>query len=111
MKSSTAASTSAPSTKEALWRDRVAAWRKSGESADKYSEGRDFAAGTLRWWSSRLGRKEATQFVRLLPRSPAVPTTSSDLVVEVGRARIRVVPGFDARLLAEVVRALVEDGR
>lgn len=81
MRTPNEAAISAPSTKEALWRERVAAWRKSGESADKYSEGRDFAAGTLRWLSSRLGRQEATQFVRLVPGSSAVLTPSLDLVV------------------------------
>lgn len=111
MRTTNLAATSAPSTKEALWRERVGAWRKSGESADKYSEGRGFAAGTLRWWSSRLGRQDATRFVRLVPRASAVPTAARDLVVEVGRARIRVVAGFDPSLLADVVRALGEETR
>lgn len=111
MRTPNEAAISAPSTKESLWRERVAAWRKSGESADKYSEGRGFAAGTLRWWSSRLGRQEPTQFVRLVPRSSATPAAARDLVVEVGRARIRVAPGFDASLLADVVRALGEEAR
>ncbi len=90
MRTSNEAATAGPSTREALWRERAGAWRKSGESADKYSEGRGFAAGTLRWWSSRLGRQEAPQVVRLVPRSSAMPTASRDLVVEVGRARIRM---------------------
>jgi hypothetical protein len=49
MRTPTEAATSTQETKEALWRERVGDWRKSGESADKYSEGRGFAAGTLRW--------------------------------------------------------------
>ncbi len=34
------------------------------------------------------------------------PETQGDVVVEVGGARIRVTPGFDGALLAQVVRAL-----
>jgi hypothetical protein len=34
------------------------------------------------------------------------PVTPGDIVVEVGGARVRVTPGFDGALLAEVVRAL-----
>jgi undecaprenyl pyrophosphate synthase len=36
------------------WRQRVAGWRASGETAERYSTGRGFTAGTLRWWASRL---------------------------------------------------------
>ena len=72
-----------------------------------FSAGREFAAGTLRWWSSRLGRVEAApRFVRVVPRE--APVAARDLVVEVGRARIRVAPGFEPALLSAVVRALGE---
>ena len=40
------------------WRQRVADWRASGETADIYSTGRGFTAGTLRWWASRLRRED-----------------------------------------------------
>jgi len=63
-----------------------------------------FSRGTLSWWSSRLGPEaKPAGFVRVVAR-PA-PTPAS-LVLEVGAVRIRVVPGFDAVLLSDVVRAL-----
>lgn len=68
-----------------------------------FAERQGFNAATLRWWSSRVGREKPAGFVRVVAR-PA-PTTPS-LVLEVGAVRIRVVPGFDATLLTEVVRAL-----
>jgi hypothetical protein len=97
MKASTAPTT------ESVWRDRVRQWRESGETAAPFARGRGFAVLTLRYGSRRLERTEQAQFVRLVPRAP-VP--GPDLVVEVGCARVRVTPGFDATLLTEVVRVL-----
>lgn len=59
-------------TKE-IWKKRVASWRASGKTAEKYSAGRAWSAGTLLWWSSRLGREAAPPAVRIaqLVRSPA----------------------------------------
>jgi hypothetical protein len=56
----------------------------------------------------------APQFLRLVAKAsaaPPAPTTASTLVLEVGRARVLVAPGFDPSLLRDVVRALGEAGR
>jgi hypothetical protein len=45
---------------------------------------------------------------RFLPlRTRAAGTAATEMVIEVGGARIRVLRGFDMSLLGEVVRALV----
>ncbi len=105
------AATRTPGTTEQRWRERVLAWRASGQTADEYAEPRGFAGGTLRWWSSRLGAMTAPRFVQLVPRPPVLAPATTDVVVEVGHARIRVSAGFDAALLADVVRALGKDGQ
>jgi hypothetical protein len=88
-----------------IWHERVQAWRGSGRTAEDFANGQEFSAATLRWWSCRLGPAQAARFVELVPgRSLAV--SSPGLVVEVAGAHVRVVPGFDAQLLADVVRAL-----
>lgn len=46
----------APMTHEDVWLARVRAWRESGLSAKDYCPGKDFSAGALLSWSSRLGR-------------------------------------------------------
>ena len=74
-------------------------------SATEFVRGRDFAASTLRYWASRLARP-APRFVRLTSAGTAAVATRSDLVVEVGGVRVRVAPGFDPALLAQVVGAL-----
>jgi len=114
------------------WAERVRAWRESGLSAEAFAEGKDYAASGLRWAASRLREEAATKQAagrgrrmagrpaagkasgspRFLPvrvrRSPAV---ESDVVVEVGGARIRVGRGADLALVGEVVRALQGGGR
>lgn len=97
-------STRARATK-AIWKDRVEAWSASGASATEFAREHGLAASTLRWWSSHLKRAEAPRFVQLVPKTPTT-TAPSDLVVEVGVARVRVAAGFDAALLSDVVRAL-----
>ena len=92
-------------TTEDAWRERVRAWRASGETAAQFAEGRGFAAATLKWWSSRLGQCDRPAFVQLVAKS-VVPAAPPELVVEIGDARVRVAAGFDPALLADVVRAL-----
>lgn len=90
----------------ATWARRVEEWRASGESAPTYARGRGFAPSTLRWWASRLGRRE-TGFVRVVtaPSDRAEP-----IAIEIGDARI-VVPGhFDRAALAAIVDVLRAGG-
>jgi hypothetical protein len=113
MRALAASSRPTPETTEQRWRERVRAWRESGLTADEFVSGRDFAAGTLRWWSSRLGPVDAPRFVRVVPRSADVSPAprAADLTIEIGAARIRVGSDFDPALLARVVRALSESSR
>ena len=98
---------------EGKWRDRVSEWRASGETAAAFASTRGFAASTLQYWSYRLSggekkgksKSKKQRFVHVVPRSIA-ETTEREIIVEVGTARVRVSRGFDAELLAEVMRAL-----
>ena len=96
------------------WRRRVASWRASGETAEEFSSGRGFSAGTLRWYSSRLARDAdpARPVVRLarLVRLPAAEPRDrrGGIVVELldARARITVEAGVDRDSFATVVAVL-----
>jgi hypothetical protein len=62
-------------------------------------------------WGSRLSPRPATtesRVVALLPRSstPGASPAAGELVIEVGSVRVRVGPGFDRALLAEVIGVL-----
>src|ERR1041384_6411973 len=86
-----------------IWRSRVAAWRASGETAEEFSAGRGFAVGTLRWWSSRLGRESApasvaSSGIRLAkvvrstePASVVAPNGCGPIIIEMDDTRVRVL--------------------
>ena len=115
------------------WEQRVAAWRSSGQSARAYSEDREFSVHMLRYWARRVGPKAAPPApASRAPSSPPPPrpavrmarvlrtgtsaqpttTTSSAVVIEIGRARVAVAAGFDRPTLAAVLDLLgAEVGR
>ena len=87
------------------WAKRVAAWRVSGETAAEFSSRGGFAPSTLRWWKSRLGRRERG-FVRVVT-APEPPTAGRDAIeIEVGDVRVLVRAGFDRTALTEVLDLL-----
>lgn len=100
------------------WQQRVARWRASGETAEAFSAGEGFAASTLRWWSSKLGREKAAArpssnavgMVRLIrvPAAPPARPAAGAVVIDLveARARITVEAGVDAGTLKTVLAAL-----
>jgi hypothetical protein len=119
---------------EARWAERIRQWRESGLSAEEFAEGKDYEASSLQWAASQL-RADKTSPSTTVPSSRskatrhrqqavARPASSSDgprflrvrssgsepivseMVVEVGSARIRVTRGVDVSLLGDIVRAL-----
>jgi hypothetical protein len=95
------------------WKKRVASWRASGETVEQYSIRRGWSVGTLRWWSSRLGREATPPVVRVaqLVRSPvltAQPTPAGTVIVELLDARVRVTiePGADSEIAGRIVEPL-----
>lgn len=102
------------------WRQRVASWRASGETAETYSTGRGFRANTLRTWASRIGREDTIggPVVRLaqVVRMPATQRDEAPrgaVVLELvdARARITVVSDTDRTVLAMVLELLRQVGR
>ncbi len=105
-------------TTEAAWTKRVAAWRASGLTAAAFSDGRGFAASTLRWWSSRLRsttRPPQIPLARLVTRPSAAMERGAVIIVELAGARVLVPSGVVREDLALVLDALalrrVEDAR
>lgn len=102
------------------WRQRVVGWRASGETAETYSTGRGFTAGTLRYWASRLRREDrgAGPVVRLA-QVVRVPSTQRDevprgtAVIELldARVRITVASDTDRAMLAMVLDVLDRGAR
>lgn len=116
------------------WAARIREWRESGLSAEEFTTGKEYAASSLRVAASQLDaprdRKAPTEpavgsasasserpasVSSKTPRFVPVRTTAaprgSEIVVEVGGARVRVSRGVDLVLVGEVVRALQGAGR
>jgi hypothetical protein len=100
--------------KKELWKKRVADWRASGETAKRYSAGRGWSAGTLLWWSSRLGREAPpppTVRIAQLVRSP-VPhdrgAAAGAIIIELLDARVRITVdgGADREAVTAVLAVL-----
>ena len=102
------------------WEGRIAAWRASGLSSEKFARSRGFSPDSLRKWDKRLREGDTTpRFLQLVKRSPALADAARKataparttapargLVIEVGSARIHVDATVDDALLRRVVRAL-----
>jgi len=78
------------------WKIRVADWRASGLTASEFSAGKEFAAGTLLWWSCRLGKSQRQ--TAAVPHPPAADERDPSLTKSLTPA-----PGRKLRL-ARVVR-------
>jgi hypothetical protein len=84
------------------WKQRVAGWRASGQTAEAFSAGRPWSARTLRWWSSRLGRASASATAPVIRVAQVMrPSRAS----EAERRGAIVVEALDARL-----RITIEEG-
>jgi len=92
----------------------VQSWRASGESAEGFAKGKGFSGSALRMWGHRLSPMASPRIVALVPRRAgelgAASTAACELTIELGGVRIRVTPGFDHALLAEVIGVLGSDG-
>ena len=102
------------------WEGRIAAWRASGLSSEKFARSRGFSPDSLRKWEKRLREGDTTpRFLQLVKRSPALADAAPKatpparttapargLVIEIGSARIHVDAAVDDALLRRVVRAI-----
>lgn len=97
---------------EAMWLERVRAWRTSGTSAREFAAQGGYAANTLYRWAQRVDRAPKG-FAQLVPRAarPELAPASSEVLIEIGDARIHVAGEVDAGLLSRVVRAVREASR
>jgi hypothetical protein len=98
------------------WTERVRAWRSSGLTSKEFCRGRGFAAQTLLWWSSQLGRKRGPGAKTHKPRvvlarvvskgSAHEAATRTAIRLELNGARVEVAPGTDPATLSMVLETL-----
>lgn len=95
-----------------LWKERIANYRSSGQPAALWCTSNQVNLNTLRSWISKLNKEavfanEPVNWVSLKP-TRILPSSSETnlLTITIGKANIKVAPGFDSNLLAEVVQVL-----
>ena len=93
---------------EAMWRDRVSRWRRSGLTADAFAaQEKEFQATTLRYWSSRLRKLPVATQTAALELLPVQLRPSRELEVRVGEDLwVRVPDDCDVSRAAAFVLAL-----
>ena len=105
-----------------IWKQRVQAWKTSGQSALAFSRGRGFAASDLRRWGHVLSQpaQPATASVRMarvvVTAEPSAPdrraiearhgAPAAALVLELAGARVTIPHGFDVDSLRALVAIL-----
>ena len=91
--------------REQEWRERLARWSASGQSAAGFAAGEQVSVASLYQWRRRLCANAADS---QRPRFVAVRVRSSEAVLEVvsGQWLVRVGPNFDAAHLRAVLAAL-----
>jgi hypothetical protein len=94
----------------AWWQGEVRRWAESGQSADAFASGKAYSPRTLTWWRTQLkaevSKRRDSDGLRLVPAHIVVRTAATAIWAEVGGARVEIRPGFDAKLLRDVVAAL-----
>ena len=94
------------------WQQHVEAFRTSGLTRESYSKENGIQVYQLDYWRKKMSRKEQTP--ESIATNQWLPVKISDEPIEkdshvdlwIGRVRVAIRPGFNSRLLAEVLRAI-----
>ncbi|WP_206886453.1 IS66 family insertion sequence element accessory protein TnpA [Alicyclobacillus mali (ex Roth et al. 2021)] len=95
-----------------LWRERIAAFYDSGQSARQFCAEHGLKPHQFWYWLRRLrnetalGTHDAT-FVSVVTTSSPSDVSRSPLTLRIGSVEIDVRPGYDASTLAELIRLVM----
>jgi hypothetical protein len=94
------------------WQELVAAWQKSGESAEAFAAREGVQERTLVWWRSELRRRGAGRGATLVAVKVVANREQHALVeLVLGSATLRFERGAAAKQIAAVTRAVLEELR
>ena len=88
-----------------LWAVRVAEYKNSGQSVRAWCADHDVKPNQL-WYWLRKEKESVEPKLSWLPLDLSDASFQSTLVIRVGRVAIDVKPGFDPKLLLDVVKTL-----
>lgn len=91
------------------WETRIRDFKTSGLSVKDWCATHEVKPHQLRYWLQKeKANKESSTGTQWLPVEIAQETCSDFLIVKVGSVGIEVTPGFNPKLLSQVVRTLME---
>ena len=91
--------------KQALWKERLAAWKSSGESMRAFAQRHGWAPRQLVWWKKRLMDKpEVTP--ALIPVTVKLPVAASPIRVIGAKWTLDLPETTPVGWLAELLRSL-----
>ncbi len=99
-----------PDDKQRFWSDRIAAWKDSGLSQQKYCDQEQLTYTTFVYWRGRLkqladdgSNSGKVNFIPLMFKQER----DAKLTLQInGRHGVDIRPGFDPALLGQVIRAV-----
>jgi transposase-like protein len=95
--------------RENLWAARIAEYEASGQSVPAWCEANNVSTQQLRYWlkkKKRVSETTPSESTSWLPLDLSNAGYQSSLLVRVGQVAIEVKPGFDPKLLLDVVKVL-----
>lgn len=94
------------------WETRIVEYRASGLGAKEWCAAHNVTPRQLWYWLRKIKNKKpatpvkSTQWLPVEVRAEKPMVQNNTLLIKVGQASIEVRPGFDPKLLSEVVRLL-----
>ena len=90
-----------------IWAARVAEFKSSGQSVLTWCAEQDVKAHQLWYWLRKEKQESAENALSWLPLDLSDAGLQISLLVRVGRVAVEVRPGFDPKLLVDVVKTLI----
>jgi hypothetical protein len=88
------------------WNKRISDFRASGQSMKSWCEENKVTPRRMYYWMSKLNTKKVTgDSITWMPIAINEPAECG-LKIQIGQAVITVKPGFDQRLLVDVIRVI-----
>lgn len=90
-----------------LWAARVEEFRMSGQSVPAWCTDHDLKPHQLRYWLRKKVRTSSETTFSWLTLDLSEADFQSSLLLRVGQVVLEVRPGFDPKLLLDVVKTLI----
>jgi hypothetical protein len=91
--------------KTSYWRQQIETFKSSGLSRREFCENNQIKLSTLDYWRQKLSAPEEKKDSGWIPIKIA-DDNSSGIDLHVGRITIVVKPGFDRKLLVELIQTI-----